>query len=123
MTIIILTMCIQDNLHNYLNTKYIDSYKILNVTPLSSKEEIKKSYIRLSRIYHPDKCKDVHANELFKLIHKAYKELENGDNLLQPLLQHIDKQYVNVYVKMLSNPNELTIKDVITLGYSFYKMC
>jgi len=119
--------CIRDNIHIYLYKKP-NFYKILNVKSSSSKEEIRHSYLRLSKIYHPDKCKDVHANELFNLITLAYNQLYNKNNdttneLVYSFLKDVvDKEYIDLYTKMVLTPDNLSIKDIITLGYSFYKM-
>lgn len=119
--------CINDNIHQYLYKKP-NYYNILNVNSTSSKEEIRQSYLRLSKLYHPDKCKDVHANELFNLISIAYKNLSIKDNFNTKTLVHsflqdvVDKEYIDLYTKMILTPDDLSIKDIITLGYSFYKM-
>lgn len=118
--------CVYDNIHQYLNKKP-NYYTILNVKSTSSKEEIRQSYLRLSKIYHPDKCKDIHANELFNLIGKAYKNLSTTlstpTELVHSFLQDvIDKEYIDLYTKMILTPDNLSLKDIVTLGYSFYKM-
>ncbi|MFV0342430.1 MAG: J domain-containing protein [Anaerocolumna sp.] len=56
-----------------------DPYKVLGVTAQASNEEIKKSYRKLSRIYHPDANvnnpnKD-RAEEKFKEIQVAYDQI------------------------------------------------
>lgn len=121
--------CIRDNIHMYLYKKKPNFYNILNVNSSSSKEEIRHSYLRLSKIYHPDKCKDVHANELFNLITLAYNQLYNKNNnyttneLVHSFLKDVvDKEYINLYSKMVLTPDNLSLKDIIVLGYSFYKM-
>lgn len=52
-----------------------DYYKILGVTENSSFEEIKKSYRLLAKKYHPDKNKNIDAEEKFKKIQTAYETL------------------------------------------------
>ncbi len=54
-------------------------YDILNVSPNSTKEEIKKAFHQLSLQYHPDltKSKSTTNNELFKQISSAYSVLSN----------------------------------------------
>jgi|CXWK01.1.fsa_nt_gi hypothetical protein len=121
--------CVNDNIHQYLNKKP-NYYTILNVNSTSSKEEIRQSYLRLSKIYHPDKCKDIHANELFNLIGKAYENLSitpqstfTHTELVHSFLHDvIDKEYIDLYTKMILTPDNLSLKDIVTLGYSFYKM-
>ena len=59
-------------------------YQILNVPPSSSKEEIKKSYFKLARTYHPDlfdqalpKDMKQKIEEVFASITKAYRTLSD----------------------------------------------
>jgi len=49
--------------------------EILELQPGATKEEIKKSYRRLSKKYHPDVSKDDEATEKFIAINEAYKFL------------------------------------------------
>ena len=52
-------------------------YEILELTPDCSLEDIKNSYRRLCKIYHPDRNPD--DNERFIEINKAYETLVNED--------------------------------------------
>jgi molecular chaperone DnaJ len=55
-----------------------DYYKVLGVTKSSSADEIKKSYRKLARKYHPDANKgDPKAEERFKEISEAYNVLSD----------------------------------------------
>ena len=55
-----------------------DFYKKLNVSKMATQEEIKTSYKKLSKQYHPDKNPgDVMAEETFKGISEAYGTLSN----------------------------------------------
>lgn len=59
-----------ENINNY--------YKILEVDEHATKDEIKKSYRRLSFLYHPDKNpNDLQKAELFKQINEAYQTLSD----------------------------------------------
>lgn len=59
---------------------YKDYYKILGVTKSTSAEEIKKSFRRLARKYHPDvNPGDKKAEEKFKEINEAYEVLSDSD--------------------------------------------
>ena len=56
-----------------------DYYEILGVGREASKEEIKKSYKRLAKKYHPDINKDSDATEKFKEINEAAAVLGNDE--------------------------------------------
>lgn len=61
-----------------MNENEENLYKILNINESASKEEIKKSYRKLSLIYHPDKPNgDV---EKFKKINNAYNILSEDES-------------------------------------------
>ena len=56
---------------------YKDYYNILNVKRNATKSEIKKSYRRLARKYHPDVSKEVNAEAHFKEVNEAYDVLSD----------------------------------------------
>lgn len=56
-----------------------DYYKILGVSENASATEIKASYRKLARKYHPDVSKEANAEENFKSIGEAYDVLKNPD--------------------------------------------
>ena len=65
-----------------------DPYKVLEISPNATNDEIKKSYRELSRKYHPDSYVDNPlaglAEEKFKEVQEAYEQImkdrENGYN-------------------------------------------
>ena len=65
--------------------KYI--YKILEVDPSASDEEVKKAYRRMAMKYHPDKVSHLGeefrktADEKFKKVNDAYKRIKRERNL------------------------------------------
>ena len=48
-------------------------YDVMGLTPKATAEQIKTTYFKLSKIYHPDVCKDPGGVEKFVLISKAYE--------------------------------------------------
>lgn len=55
-----------------------DYYKILEVTPLATQQEIKKAFRQLALKYHPDKNEGDHLSEaLFKEVQEAWEVLSD----------------------------------------------
>jgi curved DNA-binding protein len=59
--------------------KYQDYYQILGVARDASKADIKKSYRKLARRYHPDVNKEHTAEEKFKEVNEAYEVLKDTE--------------------------------------------
>ena len=59
--------------------KYKDYYATLGVDRGASAEEIKKSYRKLARKYHPDVSKEPNAEERFKEVAEAYETLKDRE--------------------------------------------
>jgi curved DNA-binding protein len=59
--------------------EYKDYYKILGLDRTASAEEIKKSYRKLARKYHPDVSKEPNAEEKFKEMKEAYEVLKDPE--------------------------------------------
>ena len=59
--------------------KYQDYYQILGVTRDATKADIKKSYRKLARRYHPDVNQDDSAEEKFKQVNEAYEVLKDAE--------------------------------------------
>lgn len=56
-----------------------DYYEILSVTRNASADEIKRSFYKLARQYHPDVNKEADASVRFKEINEAYQVLSDPD--------------------------------------------
>ena len=54
-----------------------DYYKIMEVAENASSDEIKKSYRKLARKYHPDVSKEAGAEDKFKELGEAYEVLKD----------------------------------------------
>jgi len=64
-------------------TEFKDYYKILNVAENASQDEIKKSYRRLARKYHPDVSQQSDAEARFKELGEAYEVLKDPERRRQ----------------------------------------
>jgi curved DNA-binding protein len=58
--------------------EYKDYYKVLGVERDISQADLKKTYRKLARKYHPDVSKEVNAEERFKDVNEAYEVLGNA---------------------------------------------
>ena len=67
----------------YFKMEYKDYYKILGVDRDISQAELKKSYRKLARKYHPDVSKEKNAEERFKEVNEAYEVLGDEKNRSQ----------------------------------------
>jgi curved DNA-binding protein len=59
--------------------EYRDYYQTLNVARSASADDIKKSYRRLARKYHPDVSKEKDAEAKFKEVQEAYEVLKDPE--------------------------------------------
>lgn len=57
-----------------------EAYHLLNLSPTASSDEIKHSFLELSKKYHPDHNTDHVAHEIFIMIKKAYDYLTSKDS-------------------------------------------
>ena len=78
------------NLHKMM--KLIESrdyFKILGVTKTSSKQEIKKAYFQLAKIYHPDSVRNISRDSERELIGKIFVSINEAyDVISTPAKRH-----------------------------------
>ncbi len=57
----------------------MDPYNVLGISQASTKDQIRKAYLKLVLKYHPDKCKEDDSEEKIRSIHMAYELLKNDE--------------------------------------------
>jgi hypothetical protein len=57
------------------STKVRTDYEILEISPTATQEEIRKAYIKLAKIWHPDKSRDPSTKSKFQEIDTAYRNI------------------------------------------------
>ncbi len=74
----------------YLELKYLDYYDILNVSRNASADEIKRSYYKMAREFHPDRYLHLNSdslkeklNVIFSYINEAYRGLTSSSHAPQ----------------------------------------
>lgn len=63
--------------------EFKDPYKVLNVSPSSSQQDIKKAYYRLAKQFHPDVNKEKGAQSKFHDLQNAYELLSDEEKRRQ----------------------------------------
>lgn len=114
----------------------MDLYNILNLNQNASQNEIKHAYLKLAKIYHPDKNNSLESHDKFIEIHTAYEILYNNNtNKNYNNMDNTEKlnfyDFLNKFVKLLGDKNSselLNNSDKILLKLEeiekyFYKLC
>ena len=91
----------------------MDLYNILEVTKDATKDDIRKSYLKLVLKYHPDKCKDPDAEEKIKQIYTAYETLK--DDTLRTRYDNMNKTEQNKYYNEIINYIKIKMPKIILL--------
>jgi curved DNA-binding protein CbpA len=88
-------------------------YQILEIDQSASEIEIKKSYHRLVKLYHPDKNNSLESNEKFMRIQSAYEILinEKSRNNYIKMPEEEKQTFINVLNKIINE--DITFNDLI----------
>lgn len=99
-------------------------YKILNLQPIATNEQINDAYFELARKWHPDKNKSELAKQKFPLIQEAYNILSDSntrakyDNPLQFSNTTFNFGNGNTRVIRMSNINKI-LKETVQTRYDY----
>ncbi len=77
----------------------MDLYEILEIKPTASEIEIKKAYLKLVKIYHPDRNASPDASDKFQKIQSAYDILSNDKSRQE--YQKMNQQEKTSFVEIL----------------------
>lgn len=88
-----------------------EAYKIFELNPSCSDDEIKSKYRELTKKFHPDVNKEENATKKFQEINQAHDVLKNRNNQSNPLRDIFNKAYSQSYNK---EPDNIVINQNIT---------
>ncbi|GAX78794.1 hypothetical protein CEUSTIGMA_g6231.t1 [Chlamydomonas eustigma] len=74
-----------------------DAYSVLGVPSTATSAEVKRRYMRLSLLIHPDKCQHADAHEAFQAVSKAAKVLQDSS-----ARQELDAQLEDTELRRLA---------------------
>lgn len=95
-----------------------DYYAVLGVPPTASQEEIRKAYLRLSKIHHPDRGG---STEMMQLINNAYGVLRNPTEK-----ENYDAWHCNAFKRTYSTPESEEIYvtlHILSYENGYYTRC
>lgn len=78
----------EDEIERLLGEKFYNPYDVLQLDSNATDEEIRKQYLALSVLIHPDKFKDSRAKDAFQIVQQAHKTL-------------IDQEKRKVYLRIM----------------------
>lgn len=85
-------------------TEIKNYYKIMEIRPYASQDEIKQSFRRLARKFHPDVSQEPEAERRFKEVHEAYEILKDPEKrTLYNQSQKILKPYTSQWFYLKVN--------------------
>jgi curved DNA-binding protein CbpA len=84
-----------------------DYYRLLQVHPAATQQEIRKAYRKLAHQYHPDKAVTTAAPEAFALLQKAYATLSNTNSRKNYDLVYFSKRINQAAAADITDPRKL----------------
>jgi hypothetical protein len=99
----------------------MELYEILNIKPNASELEIKKSYLKLVKLYHPDKNQSVTAKDHFQQIHSAYEILINPKSRQEYLKMNQVNRYGFVEILEKIIKENLNFTELLKYGIKLEK--
>lgn len=70
----------------------LNAYQVLGVPKSATPEDVRKAYLALAKVWHPDVCSEPQANERFQSIQAAYSLLkDSGGRELYDAIEEAEK--------------------------------
>jgi curved DNA-binding protein CbpA len=96
-------------------------YQVLEIKPNVTLQEIKKSYRRLAKLYHPDKNNDIDTTEKFRKINYAYEILSDDKSRKKyNAMNNLDQTKFEKFLNKIFL-NKLRINELDAFGISLSK--